>query len=107
VSYRGAAHRLAQRPARESVLSWFLRSRPTTIVDLRWKETVVSKPVLEPAAQEAYARRLTQAGVPTTSVRYNGIIHDFMMLNPVRKTQAATAAIEQAVRTLRGALGTG
>jgi acetyl esterase/lipase len=56
---------------------------------------------------EAYARRLTQAGVPTTSVRYNGTLHDFMMLNPVRGTRAATAAIEQAVRVLRGALGTG
>ncbi|MGN9788705.1 alpha/beta hydrolase fold domain-containing protein [Nonomuraea sp. ZG12] len=38
---------------------------------------------------EAYARKLTAAGVPTTSVRYNGIIHDFMMLNPVRDTHAA------------------
>jgi acetyl esterase/lipase len=54
---------------------------------------------------EAYARHLTQAGVPTTSVRYNGIIHDFMMLNPVRPTQAAAAAIEQAIHTLRKALG--
>jgi acetyl esterase/lipase len=53
---------------------------------------------------EAYARRLTQAGVTTTSVRYNGIIHDFMMLNPVRGTQAATAAVEQAVGVLRKAL---
>lgn len=55
---------------------------------------------------EAYARRLIQAGVPTTSIRYNAIIHDFMMLNPVRATQAATAAIEQAIRTLRKAFGT-
>jgi acetyl esterase/lipase len=55
---------------------------------------------------EAYARRLTQAGVPTTSVRYNGILHDFLMLNPLRGTRAATAALEQAVRVLRGALGT-
>jgi acetyl esterase len=55
---------------------------------------------------EAYARRLTQAGVPTTSVRYNGAIHDFMMLNPVRGTRAATAAVEQAIRVLRAALGT-
>ncbi|TDE92687.1 alpha/beta hydrolase [Occultella glacieicola] len=55
---------------------------------------------------EAYARRLTQAGVPTTSVRYNAIIHDFMMLNPVRRSQASTAAIEQAVHVLRKALGT-
>jgi acetyl esterase len=56
---------------------------------------------------EAYARRLTQAGVPTTSVRYNGTIHDFMMLNPVRASRATTAAVEQAIGVLRGALGTG
>jgi acetyl esterase/lipase len=55
---------------------------------------------------EAYARRLIQAGVTTTSVRYNAIIHDFMTLNPVRSTQAATAAIEQAIQVLRKALGT-
>ncbi|MFI9611288.1 alpha/beta hydrolase [Streptomyces sp. NPDC052023] len=53
---------------------------------------------------EAYARKLTQAGVPTTSIRYNGILHDFMMLNPLRPTQATTAAMEQAVRTLRTVL---
>jgi acetyl esterase/lipase len=52
---------------------------------------------------EAYARRLIEAGVPTTSVRYNAIIHDFMMLNPVRGTEAATAAIEQAIHVLRKA----
>jgi acetyl esterase len=56
---------------------------------------------------ESYARRLTQAGVPTTSVRYNGTIHDFMMLNPVRATRATSAAVEQAIHVLRGALGTG
>ena len=55
---------------------------------------------------EAYARKLTEAGVRTTSVRYNGIIHDFMMLNPVRETAAATAAIEQAIAILGKALGT-
>ena len=55
---------------------------------------------------EAYARKLVEAGVRTTSVRYNGIIHDFMMLNPVRGTAAATAAIEQAIAILRKALGT-
>jgi acetyl esterase/lipase len=49
---------------------------------------------------EAYARKLTAAGVRTTSVRYNGIIHDFMMLNPVRESAAATAAIEQAIHVL-------
>jgi acetyl esterase len=55
---------------------------------------------------EAYARRLTEAGVRTTCVRYNGIIHDFMMLNPLRGTAATTGAIEQAIGVLRKALGT-
>jgi acetyl esterase/lipase len=54
---------------------------------------------------EAYARRLVDAGVPTTSVRYNGILHDFMMLNPLRGTGAATAAIAQAIDVLKTALG--
>jgi acetyl esterase len=55
---------------------------------------------------EAYARRLIEAGVATTTVRYNAIIHDFMMLNPLRPTQATTAAVEQAVHVLCKALGT-
>ena len=55
---------------------------------------------------EAYGRRLIDAGVPTTLVRYDATIHDFMMLNPLRPTRAATAAVEQAVHVLRTALGT-
>jgi acetyl esterase/lipase len=55
---------------------------------------------------EAYARKLVQAGVPTTSIRYNATLHDFMMLNPVRGTQASSEAIDQAVHVLRKALGT-
>ena len=55
---------------------------------------------------EAYARKLTAAGVRTTSVRFNGIIHDFLMLNPVRSTAATTAALEQAAHVLAKALGT-
>lgn len=52
---------------------------------------------------EAYARKLTQAGVRTTSVRYNGTLHDFMMLNPLRPSVATTAAVELAVHELRKA----
>ncbi|MFD9495170.1 alpha/beta hydrolase [Streptomyces sp. NPDC060005] len=54
---------------------------------------------------EAYARRLTSAGVATTSVRYNGTVHDFMVLNPLRSTRATTAAIGQVISTLRNVLG--
>ncbi|TQE35905.1 alpha/beta hydrolase [Streptomyces ipomoeae] len=53
---------------------------------------------------EAYANKLRQAGVPVTSVRYQGIIHDFVMLNALRETHAAEAAINQAIATLRTAL---
>lgn len=53
---------------------------------------------------EAYARRLIEAGVRTTTVRYNATIHDFMMLNPLRSSAASTGAIEQAVQIIRKAL---
>jgi acetyl esterase/lipase len=54
---------------------------------------------------EAYANKLREAGVPVTAVRYQGIIHDFVMLNALRGTQAAGAAIAQAIGTLRTAFG--
>ncbi|GAB2915589.1 alpha/beta hydrolase [Streptomyces heilongjiangensis] len=55
---------------------------------------------------EAYANKLREAGVPVTAVRYQGVIHDFVMLNALRETAAAEAAITQAIATLRTALGT-
>ncbi|MEV5474238.1 alpha/beta hydrolase [Streptomyces sp. NPDC052207] len=55
---------------------------------------------------EAYANKLREAGVPVTAVRYQGIIHDFVMLNALRGTHAAEAAITQAVTVLRRALNT-
>ncbi|MFI6567373.1 alpha/beta hydrolase [Streptomyces sp. NPDC050534] len=55
---------------------------------------------------EAYANKLREAGVPVTAIRHQGVIHDFVMLNALRETHAAEAAIAQAVTTLRGALGT-
>ncbi|WP_199429602.1 alpha/beta hydrolase [Qaidamihabitans albus] len=56
---------------------------------------------------EAYAAKLRQAGVPVTAVRYLGTIHDFVMLNALRETHAAEAAINQAVAALRTAFATG
>ncbi|MFF9110414.1 alpha/beta hydrolase [Streptomyces sp. NPDC014805] len=53
---------------------------------------------------EAYANKLRAAGVPVTAVRFQGIIHDFVMLNALRETHAAEAAITMAVRTLHSAL---
>jgi acetyl esterase/lipase len=53
---------------------------------------------------EAYAARLRAAGVEVTTVRYDGITHDFMMLNPLSKTHATRAAVAQAISILRDAL---
>ncbi|QIG50013.1 alpha/beta hydrolase [Nordella sp. HKS 07] len=50
---------------------------------------------------EAYGRKLAQAGVAVTSLRYNGTIHDFMMLNPIATTPAVRAAVGQANGYLR------
>ncbi|RYY23661.1 MAG: alpha/beta hydrolase [Sphingomonadales bacterium] len=50
---------------------------------------------------EAYGRRLAEAGVRVTSVRYNGTIHDFMMLNALAASPAVRGAIGQATGYLR------
>jgi acetyl esterase len=55
---------------------------------------------------EAYARKLRRAGVDVTSVRYEGVFHDFMMLNALAETNAARAATAQAAQALKAALRT-
>lgn len=52
---------------------------------------------------EAYARKLSQAGVRVTSERYNGTIHDFVLLNAISETPAVRSAIAQATAALRTA----
>lgn len=42
---------------------------------------------------EAYARKLRKAGVEVTALRFQAIIHDFVMLNELDKTNACTAAM--------------
>jgi acetyl esterase/lipase len=44
---------------------------------------------------EAYARKLREAGVDVISTRYNGMIHDFVLLNGVNKIAAVQAALRQ------------
>jgi acetyl esterase len=53
---------------------------------------------------EAYAARLRAAGIAVTTVRYDGITHDFMMLNPLSATHATRAAVAQAIAVLHEAL---
>ncbi|SFP08388.1 Acetyl esterase/lipase [Pseudomonas sp. NFPP07] len=50
---------------------------------------------------EAYARKLDEAGVTVTSVRYNGMIHDYGLLNVLSQVPAVRSALLQASEELK------
>ncbi len=50
---------------------------------------------------EAYARKLDAAGVEVVATRYNGMIHDFGLLNVLADLPATRAALHQAAEELR------
>ena len=50
---------------------------------------------------EAYARKLDEAGVAVTLARYNGLIHDYGLLNPIADVPAVKIAIFQAAATIK------
>ena len=50
---------------------------------------------------EAYARRLGAAGVAVSAVRYNGMIHDYGLLNVIAEMPAVRTAMQQAGAALR------
>ena len=53
---------------------------------------------------EAYARKMDEAGVPVTLTRYQGLIHDFGLLNPLAHVPAVQTAVRQAAVVIREAL---
>ena len=53
---------------------------------------------------EAYARRLKDAGVAVIATRYNGMIHDFVLLNAIYEVPGVQAALRQASDAIREAL---
>ena len=53
---------------------------------------------------EAYARKLKESGVTVTAVRYNGMIHDFMLLNGIRDVPGVQSALQQSSDAIRSAL---
>lgn len=50
---------------------------------------------------EAYARKLSVAGVTVTAVRYNGMIHDYGLLNPLAQVPEIQAAMRHAGAELK------
>src|SRR6266849_2240947 len=55
---------------------------------------------------EAYANKLREAGVRVTAVRFQGTIHDFVMLNALAHTAAARGALALAIAWLREGFST-
>jgi len=53
---------------------------------------------------EAYARKLKEAGVSVAATRYNGMIHDFVLLNAIHEVPGVQAALRQANDAIRKAL---
>ncbi len=50
---------------------------------------------------EAYARKLDQAGIDVTSTRYNGLIHDYGLLNPITQVPGVRSALLHAAAELK------
>ena len=53
---------------------------------------------------EAYGRKLDEAGVKITSTRYNGMIHDWGLLNPLATVPRTKSAMLQAAAEIKNAL---
>ncbi|MEY9934092.1 acetyl esterase [Catenulispora sp. GP43] len=81
-----------------------LRATPEELAGLPPALVIVAEADVVRDEGEAYAAALRAAGVPTTAVRYDGVIHDFMVLDAMRGTQAAMAATRQAADFLREVL---
>lgn len=54
---------------------------------------------------EAYARKLKEAGVDVNAVRFNGTIHDFVLLNALRHMSSTESAINLASEGIRDHIG--
>jgi acetyl esterase/lipase len=74
-----------------------LKGLPATLI-----QTAENDPLRDEG--EAYGRKLREAGVNCTTTRYNGLIHDFMLLNAINQTPAVQEALKDAIRQLNEAL---
>ncbi|MFB7949207.1 alpha/beta hydrolase [Kitasatospora phosalacinea] len=81
-----------------------LRASPEQLAGLPPALVVTSEADVLRDEGEAYAAKLRAAGVEVVSVRYHGTVHDFMVLDPLRGTDAARAALVQVLDTVYVAL---
>lgn len=89
--------------SRQDVLAFPLRASLEQLQGLPAATIIVAENDLLRDEGEAFGRRLIEAGVPVASTRYNGTMHDFVMLNPLAASEPARAAISQGAARLRSA----
>jgi acetyl esterase/lipase len=75
-----------------------LRGLPPTLIQ------VAENDVLRDEG-EAFGRKLDEAGVPVTTVRYNGVIHDFGLLNGLADLPTANSLFVHGAAELKRHLG--
>ncbi|MFZ6726876.1 alpha/beta hydrolase [Undibacterium sp. MH2W] len=71
-----------------------LKGLPPTLIQTAEKDVLRDE-------GEAYARKLDAAGVSVVSTRYNGMIHDFGLLNVLADLPTTRAALHQAAEELK------
>ena len=98
----------------KNMMKWFWDNYTTNAAD---RNNILASPLRASAAQlkgfpetliqtaeldvlrdegEAFGRKLDAAGVPVTVTRYNGMIHDYGLLNPLSEEPTVKVALEQA-----------
>ena len=91
--------------SRREITAFPLLATPEQLNDLPEALIITAEHDMLRDEGEAYARRLIEAGVTVTTTRYNGTIHDFLVLNGLADTAPARAATAQVIAALRAALG--
>ena len=82
-----------------------LRATPSSSPGCRRRWSSPARPTCCATRARPTPASSATAGVPVTAVRFQGTIHDFVMLNALADTQAARAATAQAAATVRQAVG--
>ncbi|WP_458098220.1 alpha/beta hydrolase [Roseomonas sp. WA12] len=93
-----------QQVSRGQITAFPLKANLAELNDLPEALVIVAEHDIMRAPAEHFALRLAEAGVAVTCTRYNGVIHDFLLLNALAHTAPARSAMAQISGSLRAAL---